>query len=403
LQIEGETLVSGSLTGISENVSYALQLHARAVTLLQEQAATGNRINRGSDSPAEAYRVLGLNSQERALGSYQETIVDLLGPLQISSTILTDMTTELADVRTLLTQIVGGIYNADGRQRLADRLDGTLEQLLSLANTRHAGRHLFGGHNTTTAPYAAVREEGRIVQVLYQGSDAARRVGVAPGLDVEAGLVGSDVFGSDSRGTPIFLGATGAAAGTGTSSIRGDVWLTVDHDGENYRLSIDDGASFVTVPPGGEPNQAVIDSRTGRVLYVDTTGLAQTGTELVRVPGTYDLFGTLIGLRDMLRNGRDLEPQVLVDQISRCVAGVEEVRNQLVQANISAGSQIGFLETLRQNLENMQFDTQDHAAHVQEADIAQIAIDLSRREVLYQMSLAVAGKLMTMSLLDFIR
>ena len=39
---------------------------------------------------------------------------------------------------------------------------------------------------------------------------------------------------------------------------------------------------------------------------------------------------------------------------------------------------------------------------MEEADIAQVAIDLSRHEVLYQMSLAVAGKLMSLSLLDFI-
>ena len=51
----------------------------------------------------------------------------------------------------------------------------------------------------------------------------------------------------------------------------------------------------------------------------------------------------------------------------------------------------------------MQFDTKDETTRLQEADIAQISIDLSRREVLYQMSLSVAGKLMSTSLLDFIR
>jgi len=73
-----------------------------------------------------------------------------------------------------------------------------------------------------------------------------------------------------------------------------------------------------------------------------------------------------------------------------------------VQANVVIGSEVGFLDTLKQNLESMQFDTQDQTARLQEADVSQIAIDLSREQVLYQMSLAVAGKLMTTSLLDFI-
>jgi flagellar hook-associated protein 3 FlgL len=395
--------LSGSLASIYESISYAMQLHGKAITSLQEQASTGNRVNRASDSPSDAHRILALNSQERSLASFQENIVDLLGRLQMSSTVVTDMTTQLADTRTLLTQIVSGLYDADGRQRLAEQIDNTVEQLVSLANTQHAGQYLFGGNNTEVAPYTVVREGGEIVQVIYQGSDETRQVDVAPGLQAEGTLVGDQVFRTDERGAPVFYGSTGARAGTGTASIRGDVWLTVDYDGANYRLSLDDGATFVTVPPGGDPNQAVTDSRTGRVLYVDTTGINQAGVELVRVPGTHDVFSTLIGIRDMLRNERGLDAQVLIADVNECVAGVEEVRNRLVQANITTGSEIGFLNTLQQNLENIQYDAQDQTTRLQQADVAQIAIDLAREQTLYQMSLSVAGKLMTTSLLDFIQ
>jgi len=394
--------MSGSLTGIYESISYALQLHGKALTQLQEQASTGNRINRASDSPSDAYQILGLDSQQRSLDSYKENITNLIGNLEMSSTITTSMASQLADVRTLLTQIVGGIHDANGRTRIAEKLDSALEQLVSLANTKQGSQYLFSGSNTATAPYAVVREDGRIIGVTYQGSEEARRVDVAPGLDVEANQVGDEVFRAGDRGQPVFLGQTGAAAGTGTSSVRGDVWLTVDQNGAGYRLSIDDGATFITVPPGGETNQAVTDSRTGRVLYVDSTGITETGVDLVRVPGTYDAFSALISLRDMLMNERGLDSQALLDDVNACVAGVEEVRNQLVQANVVTGSQIGFLNTLKQNLESMQFDTQDQTTRLQEADVAQIAIDLSRQQVLYQMSLSVAGKLMTTSLLDFI-
>jgi flagellar hook-associated protein 3 FlgL len=394
--------MSGSLTSIYDTVSYALYLHGKAITELQEQASTGNRVNRGSDSPSDAYRILGLNSQERSLGSYQENITELIGNLEISSTIITNMAAQLADSRTLLTQVVGGIHDAEGRERIADKLDDTLEQLVSLANTQNAGQYLFGGDNTAGAPYTVVREDGRIVQVTYRGSEEARRVDVAPGLDLEAYHVGDTIFRTDRRQAPVFSGETGAQAGTGTSNVRGSVWLTVEHDGTNYRVSIDDGATFVTVPAGGDPNQAVTDSRTGRVLYVDTTALHSTGAELVRIPGTYDVFSTLISLRDLLLNERDVPQQKLLDYVDQSVAAVEEVRHLLVQAEVSTGSKVGFLNTLKQNLEDMQAGTQDETTHLQEADISQVAIDLSRREILYQMSLSVAGKLMSTSLLDFI-
>lgn len=395
--------MSGSLNSIYESVSYALQLHGRAIVQLQEQTATGNAINRASDAPSDAYRLLGLNSQERSLASYKENVAELMGNLQISSTIIADMAGQLADARTLLTQIVSGVHDAEGQKRIADKLDNTLEQLVSLANTKHAGQYLFGGGNTSVAPYSVVREGGKIAEVTYQGSYDSRRIDVATGMDIESYHVGDEIFRSHDRKDPIFLGSSGAAAGTGTSSVQGNVWLTVDHDGTNYRLSIDDGATFVTVPPGGDPNQAVTDSRTGRVLYVDTTGISATGVDLVRVPGTYDAFQSLMELRDLLNNVRSLPPSQVLSYANECVAAMEEVRYRLVQADVSTGSKIGFLDTLERNLENMEFDTQDESTRLQEADVAQIAIDLSRREVLYQMSLSVAGKLMTMSLLDYLR
>lgn len=395
--------MSGSLASIYDNVSYALSLHARAIIKLQEQTSTGNRVNRASDSSSEAYRILGLNTQDRSLTGYIENIQDLIGTLEISSTIIEDMASELANNRTVLTEIVGGVYDNEGQERIAEKLNSTLEQLVSLANTKHANQYLFSGNNTNAAPYAVEYRGGNIVSVTYQGSSESRYVDVASAVEIEAFRVGDDIFRTDKRLAPVFLGGTGARNGTGTSNVCGDVWLTVEHDGSNYRISIDDGATFVTVPAGGETNQAVTDSRTGRVLYVDTTQITATGIELVRVPGTYDVFGTLISLRDILINDRGVSTQQLLGYVDQCVQATEEVRSLLIQADVSTGSKVGFLTTLKETLENMQFDTQDETTRLQEADIAQISIDLSRRELFYQMSLSVAAKLMSMSLLDYLR
>ena len=391
-----------SLASIYDNVSYALNLHAQAIAQLQEQAATGNRVNRGSDSPSDSYRILGLNTQDRELATYKDNISNLVGTLQVSSTVIENMASSLANTQTVLTQITGGVYNEDGQKRIADEINSTLEELVSLANTQHANQYLFGGSNTETAPYAVQRQDGQITAVVYQGADEARRVDVAPGLDVEACHVGNDIFRMNSRQTPVFLGGMGAKAGTGTSNVTGNVWLTVEQDGSGYKISIDDGATFVAVPPGGDTNQTVTDSRTGHVLYVDTTGINSTGVGLVRVPGTDDVFGTLISLRDMLLNKKGIPTQQLLDQVNEAAKSVQDVHNLLVQSEVTTGSKIGFLTTLNNTLESMQFNTQNETTQLQQADVAQISIDLSRRQVLYQMSLAAAGKVMSTSLLDFI-
>jgi flagellar hook-associated protein 3 FlgL len=399
--------MSGSLNNIYNNVSYALYLHSVEMARLQEQVTTGSRINRPSDDPSCSYRVVTLNSQEKSLGNYINNLSETVGILNLSSTVIQDIQSAIVETKVRLTQIMGGIYNEENREQLAEGINDTLEQVVSLANTKHIGQYLFGGSNTTSAPYLAERTNGQITGVTYQGSFENREIDVASGIKSSAFQVGYDIFGSDDRSDPVFLGDTGAAAGSGTSSVKGDTWITVTDDGGgSYDLSIDDGATKVNVAAevlaGANIANIAVTNASGEVLYVDATNISSTGVDMVSVPGTYNIFDTLISARDLLRNERGLSDAQFRDLQNNSLTALEEINKLIVQAEISVGSKIGFLDNLKDSLTTLKYDAEDESTLLQEADIAQIAIDLSRREVLYQMSLSIAGRLMSVSLLDFL-
>ena len=113
-------------------------------------------------------------------------------------------------------------------------------------------------------------------------------------------------------------------------------------------------------------------------------------------------FDTFISARDLLRNERELSTTQLSLCRDKLLDALEEVRALLVEKETSIGSKMEFINDLKNSLDDIKYNAADEATILQEADIAQLAIDLSRREVLYQMSLSVAGRLMSMSLLDFI-
>lgn len=169
---------------------------------------------------------------------------------------------------------------------------------------------------------------------------------------------------------------------------------------------VDGGGAITTTPSTttegiGETNLAVTDSA-GRVLYVNTTVITSAGVELVEVPGTHDIFNTLITIRDLLKNEKghtDVQSRAM---LNNSFDSLDELTNLLAQTQATVGSRINFLDTLEDNLTNMKYNTEDETTRLEEADIAQLAIELSRREVLYQMSLSVAAKLLSMSLLDFL-
>jgi flagellar hook-associated protein 3 FlgL len=394
--------MSGTLNNIYDNVSFALHLHTEALARLQEQASTGSRINRVSDDPSAAYQVLGLNSRERSLENYADGLSEVVSTLELSATVVEDIASALTETKVRLTQIISGIYGEEARERAAEGINDILEQIVLLANTKHMGQYVFGGGNTASAPYAVERTDGEITSVTYQGSYENRNVEVAPGVRSSAFHVGSSIFHSDDRGEPTFVGDTNAKAGTGTSSVRGNVWLTVTGSAGNYDLSIDDGLSTFNTN-GTDTNLTVTNSTTGEVLYVDTTEIDSTGVELVSIPGTQDIFDTLIIIRDILKNERGLSEAQLRELLNNSLSSVDEISNLLVQTEVTIGAKIGFLDNFKDGLNDLKYNVEDRTTHLQEADIAQVAIDLSRREVLYQLSLSVAGKLMSVSLLDFLR
>lgn len=394
--------MSGTLNSIYNNTSFALNLQFDALSRLQEQAATGSRVNRASDDPSSAYQILGLNSQTRDIENYVNNLANVSDMLNSSLAVIGNMSSSLATAKQHITQVTSGTYDQNARIRTAEEINEILEQAVSSANTKNLSSYLFAGSNTGSAPYVVERTNGEITKVTYQGSWEERNVEVAPGINEEAFTVGDSIFRSNDQGQPVFTGDTGVKAGTGTSSVKGFTWLTVVNDGSNYKVSIDDGESFVTVPLGGQANQAVTDSRTGQVLYVDTTGITGTGVELVEMPGTHDIFNTLITIRDILANKRGLSEAQLQALRENSIQALDEMSNLLLQSSVSIGSKIGFLESLKNNLTDLKGNTNDNTTRIQEADIAQIAIDISRRQTLYQMSLSVSGKLMSVSLLDFI-
>ena len=393
--------MGGVLNNVYNSTVFSLSIHTRALALLQEQVSTGSRINRASDSPSDAYRVLGLQSQKRSLGDQMDNIAEVVSTLEVSLSRVDSMFSTFSKSIEHLNQVISGTYDSSSREMMSDEINDALEEMVSLANTRYLDQYIFGGSNTSSPPYSTTIVNGKITGVEYQGGNIARNVEVAPGVESSPYYVGKDIFGSNSRSETIFSGDTGASKGTGTSNASGDRWLTVTGTAGNYDLSIDGGAT--TVHTDGTDTNLAVTTADGDVIYVDTTAITGAGTDHVRSPGTYDIFNSLIGIRDVLENSEGLSEDQLKGIRSSAMSSLDEVKQLLARSQVSIGSRIGFLSDIGDSLEDMKYNTEDETARIQEADIAQIVIDLSRREILYQMSLSVSAKMMSMSLLDFLR
>jgi len=387
-----------SLVGSYDQVTFALRTQMRALIILQEQAATGSRINRVSDDPSAAREILAIDSQTRSMENWFLAIDDISDSLSICSTAIDSIANSLAEVERVMTQAVSGLLSESQRQLTAGEIDELLQEIVALANTQRMGHYIFAGSATGSPAYTVERSGGKITSVTYTGSSEARNVEVAPGVQASGVMVGQTAFGGCSTAQPVFpTDGTGVSAGTGTSTATGMIWLDVVRDGTDYKLSIDGGLSYITAD--GSANQAVTDSRTGKVFYVNTSAITHEGTDLVQMSGTADVFSTLIGLRDALLSGDAAKISQLQ---ARAAEVIDEVQQYVVKSSVLAGSKINGLTSLKDGLQRISDTAVDRTAQLQDADVAQVAIDLSKYQLLYEMSMSVAAKTLSKSLLDYI-
>ena len=477
----------GSWGTIYNNTRIALARHSRMMAEIQEQIASGARVNRASDDPPDALRIMRLRAQAESLADHAKNLDDVSRTLEFAHDILSDVSNCLQIAQQKLEQGASGTCQQATRVVLGEEINSQLDQIVFQINTSNLGRFVFSGAKTDTQPYTVEQDGQYITSVEYQGSQDALMVPVAPGVDVAAATVGDEVFRSDSRETPQFFGNTGAKPGAGTPNVRGDILLDITHkettivadpggsglavsadpddtdtilgrhdlivDVPNMTIRFTDGPAVafdgtetslevmndagdvvyvdvtgldwtllnpvtVTVQADGylciddavppveltdftDDNVAVFDAN-GRVLYVDATEIKRTGLEAVRVPGTYDVFGALMHARDLLLNRHELSGTRQREMAERAIDSLKEVHAGVAKALATLGARLEALEALDQTLSNIQATASDQAGELENADIVELASDLAQSQTLYQMTLAAAAKLLTMSLLDYI-
>lgn len=394
--------MSHSLESIFKTTYWAISMHTNALNDLQQRAATGQDVNRVSDDPSRSNHIMGFQTDSRSKEVYLKTMEESISILELSSSVVQSIMSELGQARADMTSTMSGTTSDQVRNSLAEQLDNALEQLVAFANSERLGQYLFAGANSEQAAYRVERDaEGNITQVIYQGSQEEQPVEIIRGMEMSALLVGDRLFRSDTREEPVFYGATGVTAGTGTSSVRGDLTLSITGVPGNYQLSIDGGLNTVTVN-GTESNVAVIHSQTGEVLYIDATTITGAGSVPVRVPGTYDIFNSLIHARDLLKNEQGIDAATLNELMDATIESMQGVEQKLVSAFPVIGGRIETLMNLKESIEDMKANSDDEVSRLRDADITEVAIDLARHQMLYEMSLTAASKIFSMSLLDFL-
>jgi flagellin-like hook-associated protein FlgL len=252
---------------------------------VQAQLASGKRVLKASDEPSAIRPLLDLHSARREIAQILRNSELASSELGTADGLLGNASDVIARAMEIAVSGASGSLNQGDRDGLAIEVDGLLEQILAVANSRGLNGFLFGGGLTSSAPFVTqATADGTIVR--YAGDRNSTSVTLGAFVKVDLGVPGSEVFGLGDRGTTIYGGLTGAAAGGGNDSARGSDHLTVAH----VRTILGDGALGGTGDSASGlqagASSAALDTVLGlsgahSITLVDTSGTGASGTVLL--------------------------------------------------------------------------------------------------------------------------
>lgn len=155
---------------------------------LQDQAASMKRLRKPSDAPADVASAMELHAGINRNDQLSRNVDDASAWLGTADNALTSAVTQLQRVNDLIVQARNASIDSTARQGIAAEIDSIRSTLLGLANTKYAGRPVFGG---TASGGVAYDSDGNYVGI----STPVERT-IAPGQRIQVNVNGEDVFGA---------------------------------------------------------------------------------------------------------------------------------------------------------------------------------------------------------------
>jgi flagellar hook-associated protein 3 FlgL len=206
-------LVQRSLNNLNQQL--------RRISVLQEQLATGRRVNRPSDDPIDALRAMNLRTIIAKNEQFQANISDSGPHLDESATTLLSVVDIVLRALELTTQGANETLGQSQLDAIALEIDELLETAVVAGNHRTNNRSIFAGTQTLSDAFNVTRVAGQITAVTYAGNDQSIEINISEGIRTEINVTGTDAFQANVDIFAVLIGIRDDLLAGDQASLRG--------------------------------------------------------------------------------------------------------------------------------------------------------------------------------------
>lgn len=386
---------------------------------LQNQLSSGTRITDLRDAPTAAIEAVQLDSYLNRLSTFKTNVAYVEDHLRLTEGRVTEMVEVVQRLRELAVQTAQGTYNQSQREIAAVEVNQLLNELVTVANTVDGtGGALFGGTYKQGDPFRIQRGrvngtiEENIVSVAYQGNIGSRRSEISENVHIDIDTPGNHLFWSENQQIFSTIDARDYRA-------LQDSTLTIDN--HTVQITAGDTVNAVIYKINRSPAavRALFDPTRNSLALITTEPhqlwIEESGTVLqelgivdggerspVDIADSAEVFGgtvfdTVITLREALyaNNSEQIGSQIL--------GSIDSALNNVLTHIADIGAKETRLQFVAGRLERDIPEITDAYALAADTDFVEAITQLRTQEAGHQAALAVAGRVLPQTLLDFLR
>ncbi len=335
---------------------------------LQNQAATQKRINKPSDDPTAAARVLVSRTEDRGTTQFIKNLNNAKSFLDFTDQSLGELSEVLVRAKELaIGQASDAGASQQTRQVTATEIDQLYGQTLQIANRKLADRYIFGGFKTQTPPF---NSEGQ-----YDGDDGDMKIHVHKDAFIAMNVPGNRIFLGRGLGVD---GIARASIDTPTDIRQLNQWRDEHALKKQEAEEAEQSAVFTRGPAS--------------VLHPNKLGDHDPVTKEYGI----NVFQVLKDLGTALKTDDK-------ESIQESLNEIDQAFQQVVLSRSDVGSRSMQVNSTLDTLTKASVDHKVSASQLEDADVFQVVSDINKTDAALRASLETSGRVTQKSLIDFLR
>ncbi|MCK0165294.1 flagellar hook-associated protein FlgL [Marinobacter sp. S6332] len=377
----------------------------------QQQISTGKRVNKPSDDPVAAARILKLDQELSRVKTYERNANLADNRLSQEENALTSAVDVIQRIRELTVQAGNGALSPNDRRSISSELKERLGQLANIGNTRDAsGEYIFSGFQGSVQAF----QKNAAGMYEYNGDEGQRVLEIDDGVTVPISDNGKDIFmsvpaaitgeyttnasGGFISGVNLVNEAALNAAYSG--SFPDDITITVD--AANNIQAQDSLGNILPVTPAtyesGEPFVVA-----GIEATISGMALGSTDVFTLKVNEKQSVFGTienLISGLESLDKGTPEGRAQYDDMVAQSLVNLDNAQESFILKQTELGGRMNAVESTKSFLADSSVYSNEIRSQLQDVDYAEAISNLSFQSFVLQAAQQSFAQVSQLSLFD---